>query len=80
VHVADILARALGAGWWGDDVMPHLDAAARHTLHLEPDDAQRLLEQLDEAYPRAAATFGGIFTPLMVGDAAPLAGIAAKQA
>ncbi|MBA3826900.1 MAG: HDOD domain-containing protein [Ktedonobacterales bacterium] len=63
VHVADILARALGIGWWGDGVMPRLDVAARHTLHLEADDARSLLGKVEAAYPRAATTFMGIFPP-----------------
>ncbi len=66
VHVADILARALGAGWWGDGIMPRLDSSARHALRLGPDDARLLLGQLDAAYPQAAATFMGVFVPRMV--------------
>ena len=66
VHVADILARALGAGWWGDGIMPRLDSSARHALRLGADDARLLLSKLDAAYPQAAATFMGVFAPRTV--------------
>ncbi len=63
VHVADILARALGAGWWGDAVMPRLDPAARAALDLQPADAHTLLDALENDYPRAAATLHALFAP-----------------
>ena len=65
-HVADILARALGAGWWGDLVMPRLDLAARATLNLEAEDARLLLDTLEEEYPRTAAAMRAIFPVQMV--------------
>ena len=70
-HVADILARALGAGWWGDQVMPRLDLAARATLNLEADDARQLLDALEEEYPRISATMRAIFPIHMVSLHAP---------
>lgn len=63
VHVADILARALGAGWWGDAVMPRLDPAARSALNLESTDARTLLDALEADYPRAITTLGTLFAP-----------------
>ncbi len=64
VHVADILARALGAGWWGDQVMPRLDPAARATLHLEAGDAGELLTALEDAFPRVERSMQQAFPPL----------------
>jgi putative nucleotidyltransferase with HDIG domain len=65
VHVADILARALEAGWWGDAVMPRLDPAARAALDLQSTDARTLLDALEADYPRAATTLGTLFAPRM---------------
>jgi putative nucleotidyltransferase with HDIG domain len=61
VHVGDILARALGVGWWGDRVMPRLDPAASAMLRLEPDDAPELLAALEDEYPRTLAHLSGLF-------------------
>ncbi len=66
VHVADILARALGVGWWGDRVMPRLDPAASALLHLEPNDAPELLAALEEEYPRVLAHLSGLFPDRIV--------------
>jgi HD-like signal output (HDOD) protein len=63
VQVADILARALGAGWWGDRVMPRLEPAARVALNLQAGDARTLLDALEADYPRALATLGALYTP-----------------
>jgi putative nucleotidyltransferase with HDIG domain len=71
VHVADILARALGAGWWGDGVMPHLDPAARAALDLQSADARTLLDALEADYPRAAATLGTLYAPRVLEYSAP---------
>jgi len=60
VHVADILARALGVGWWGDRVMPRLDPSASSALHLQPDDAATLLDALEKEYPRALASLASL--------------------
>jgi HD-like signal output (HDOD) protein len=60
-HVADILARALGAGWWGDHVMPRLDLAARVTLSLQGGDARALLDAVEVAYPQALITLRNFF-------------------
>lgn len=65
-HVADILARALAAGWWGDQVMPRLDGAARLTLNLEADDARPLLDALEAEYPRALTALRSAFPTRMV--------------
>ncbi len=63
VQVADILARALGVGWWGDAVMPRLEPAARVALDLQAGDARTLLDALDADYPRALATLGTLYAP-----------------
>ncbi len=55
VHVGDILARALGSGWWGDRVMPRLDPSARDALDLRPIDARHFLDTLEADYPRTLA-------------------------
>jgi putative nucleotidyltransferase with HDIG domain len=55
VHVADILARTLGVGWWGDRVMPRLEPAARAALDLFPVDASSFMDMLEEEYPRTLA-------------------------
>lgn len=61
VHVGDILARALAAGWWGDHVMPRLEPSARAELELQPLDARELLDTLEEEYPRVATYLASIF-------------------
>ena len=66
VHVADILARALGVGWWGDRVMPRLDSAASVALDLQPDDAHALLEALDEEYPHVLAYLSSMLPDTIV--------------
>jgi putative nucleotidyltransferase with HDIG domain len=66
VHVADIVARALGVGWWGDRVMPRLDSAARATLGLNPPDADELMELLDEEYPPMLAHMTSLFPDTII--------------
>ncbi len=49
-HMADIFARSLGVGWWGDRIMPRLDPAASLSLGLAPEDAADLLDEVAEEY------------------------------
>lgn len=46
VHIADILARAVGCGWGGDNRMPALDMAAAGTLNIELSHIQPIMEQM----------------------------------
>lgn len=61
IHVADILARTFGLGWWGDRVMPRLDQAARSVLRLRAEHAVDLLEAIEAQYPTAFASLSAIF-------------------
>lgn len=70
VHVADILARALGDGWWGDLIMPRLDPAASTALELKAGDAESLLESLSDEYPRVWAQLSSVFPSLTMGSQA----------
>lgn len=66
VHVADILARTCGIGWWGDRIMPRLDAVAREALHLRPADAVALIEQIEAEYPQTLAYLNALYPETLV--------------
>ncbi len=69
VHVADILARTYGVGWWGDRSRPQIDGRAIDILRLRSVDITDLLNQIDEEYPRMEAQFDIVFPPRPLGPA-----------
>lgn len=62
-QLADILARTLGLGWWGDRVMPRLEPATRTALELIPDDAAALLEAIEADLPAMLTTLHSLIIP-----------------
>jgi HD-like signal output (HDOD) protein len=64
VHMADILARALGLGSGGDDAVPPLEQEAWRRLGLPAHVLDGLLAELDEQYVQARAILlGGAEAP-----------------
>lgn len=60
VHVADILARAMGYGAPGDNVLPPFEPQAFHGLALSPESYDALLRAAEEDFHRGTALFGKV--------------------
>jgi putative nucleotidyltransferase with HDIG domain len=47
VHLADVMSRALGRGWGGDDIIPALDLRVWERLKLQVKDIEPIMEEME---------------------------------
>lgn len=58
IHLADVIAHALGLGWSGDIQVPPLHASVPSKLGLRPPQVADIMSAVEEQYPRKVAVLG----------------------